>query len=81
MRRSVEGISLGAVAREAGVSPTPVYRHFDDQMDLLRESVKACWDNFLAALRVGAESSPDPFVAFRDIGDAYVRFALEHQDR
>jgi AcrR family transcriptional regulator len=76
---NVEAISLRAVAREAGVSPTAVYRHFDDHLDLLRETVDACWTNFLAAIRVGAESSPDPFVAFRATGDAYVKFAMEHQ--
>jgi len=73
----VDAISLRAVARRAGVSATAVYRHFDDHLDLLRESVEQCWANFLHALADAAESSDDPFEAFRAMGDAYVRFALE----
>jgi AcrR family transcriptional regulator len=35
---SIESISLRAVARRAGVSPTAVYRHFDDHLDLLHNT-------------------------------------------
>src|SRR6056297_221784 len=73
----IEAISLRAVARRAGVSATAVYRHFDDHVDLLRESVDHCWSSFLHVLSEAAAASPDPFVAFRAMGDAYVRFALE----
>lgn len=75
---SIEGISLRSVARHAGVSPTAVYRHFDDHLDLLRESVEHCWSRFRDVIQNGRDSSPDPFEAFRNTGDAYVRFALEH---
>jgi AcrR family transcriptional regulator len=74
----IEGISLRAVARDAGVSATAVYRHFDDHMDLLRESVEYCWGHFRATLSAASERSDDPFVRFRAMGDAYVQFALEH---
>ena len=47
----IESISLRAVAREAGVSATAVYRHFDDHHDLLRESVEYCWTNFRQVAR------------------------------
>jgi AcrR family transcriptional regulator len=76
---SIEGISLRAVARRAGVSPTAVYRHFDDHLDLLRESVSRCWSNFFEMMVEARNSSGDPFVAFRNAGDAYVRFAMEQQ--
>ncbi|MGI9646308.1 MAG: TetR/AcrR family transcriptional regulator [Ilumatobacteraceae bacterium] len=73
---TLDGISLRAVAREAGVSPTAVYRHFDDHLALLRESVAQCWANFYRAMRDARDSSDDPFVAFRATGEAYVRFAM-----
>jgi len=76
---TIEGISLRAVARRAGVSPTAVYRHFDDHVDLLRESVARCWGNFYEAMLTARNSSTDPFDAFRAAGDAYVRFAIERQ--
>jgi AcrR family transcriptional regulator len=76
---TVDGISLRAVARRAGVSPTAVYRHFDDHRDLLRESIATCWKHFYDVVAEAARSSDDPFDAFRATGDAYVRFAIEHQ--
>jgi AcrR family transcriptional regulator len=76
---TLEGISLRAVAREAGVSPTAVYRHFDDHTTLLRESVELCWNNFLRVMREAQESSDDPFIAFENAGGAYIRFAMDHR--
>jgi AcrR family transcriptional regulator len=76
---NIDSISLRAVARQAGVSPTAVYRHFDDHLDLLRESVVFCWENFRAVIQAGRDSSDDPFVAFRNAGDNYVEFAMNHR--
>lgn len=76
---TIDGISLRAVARRAGVSPTAVYRHFDDHLDLLRESVAGCWTHFYETMLSAAASSDDPFAAFEAAGEAYVRFAMEHQ--
>jgi AcrR family transcriptional regulator len=76
---SIERISLRAVARQAGVSPTAVYRHFDDHLALLRDSIDYCWTNFLAVINDAKNSSDDPFLAFKNTGDAYVDFALKHQ--
>ena len=76
---TIEGISLRAVARRAGVSATAVYRHFDDHLDLLRESVAHCWEQFFEAMVDAAGSSSDPYEALRNSGDAYIRFAMEHQ--
>ena len=56
---TIESISLRAVAREAGVSPTAVYRHFDDHLDLLRESVEFCWTNFYDAIQAGRDNYVD----------------------
>lgn len=74
---NVAQVSLRKVAGRAGVSPTAVYRHFDDHTELLRESVLFCWMNFRDVLQEAKESSDDPFVALRNAGDAYVRFAME----
>lgn len=76
---TIDGISLRAVARRAGVSPTAVYRHFDDHLDLLRESVAQCWRNFYDVMVEARDSSVDPYDSFRAAGDAYIRFAMEHQ--
>lgn len=70
-------VSLRAIAARAGVSPTAVYRHFDDHGELLQHAVAHCWREFERALAVAAASSDDPFLAFRAAGDAYLAFARE----
>jgi AcrR family transcriptional regulator len=75
---TVEGISLRAVARRTGVSPTAVYRHFDDHTELLAESVRYCWEHFRDVMQEASDSSEDPFEAFHASGQAYVRFAMEN---
>lgn len=70
-----EVVSLRAIAARAGVSPTAVYRHFEDHDALLREAVLHCWREFERALVAAAGSTDDPALAFRAAGDAYVAFA------
>ncbi len=74
----IESISLRAVAREAGVSPTAVYRHFEDHHDLLRESVEYCWTSFRQALVDSTLGVTDPFDELERLGAAYAQFALDH---
>ncbi len=74
---SVEGVSLRAAAKRAGVSPTAVYQHFEDRNALLEAAVVACWEGFSAMLADVVADEPDPFLRLRKGGDAYVRFALD----
>jgi AcrR family transcriptional regulator len=73
----VDAVSLRAVAGRAGVSPTAVYRHFDDHLALLRAAVEHCWEEFARAFVDADEGVTDPYERFRRSGDAYVRFAME----
>lgn len=73
----IDAISLRAIAARAGVSPTAVYRHFDDHHDLLRAAVDHCWSEFAQAFVDADEGITDPFERLRTSGDAYVRFAME----
>ena len=41
---SVDGVSLRAAAKRAGVSPMAVYNHFADKDALLVAAVEHCWD-------------------------------------
>lgn len=71
-------LSLRAVARRAGVSPSAPYRHYADR-DALLAAVAASGYQELAERLVAAQpappSSPEDLV---DGAVAYVRFALEH---
>jgi AcrR family transcriptional regulator len=71
-------LSLRQLARDAGVSPTAVYRHFPDKQALLRALADegiARLGRFQAAAIEAREPGIDPFTAN---GRAYVRFALSH---
>jgi AcrR family transcriptional regulator len=69
--KGISGLSLRETARRAGVSHNAPYRHFPDR------------DSLLAALaEEGFEVLTDRLgVNGRDMGSAYVRFALEHPQR
>ncbi|MEV0585047.1 TetR/AcrR family transcriptional regulator [Nonomuraea sp. NPDC050310] len=71
------GLSLRAVARRAGVSPTAPYRHFADR-DALISAVAAegyrDLTEHLAAAHPAPPRTPDDLA---DIAVAYVRFALD----
>lgn len=75
---SVDQISLRGVAREVGVSPTAVYRHFDDHLDLLRQSVDYCWANFHRALTDALVGHDGAYAALRACGEAYCDFAFHN---
>ena len=73
---SVDGVSLRAAAKRAGVSPMAVYNHFADREALLEAAVEHCWGEFRAAIAASLDR-PDPSARLRAAGDAYVRFALD----
>ncbi|MDH4170148.1 MAG: TetR/AcrR family transcriptional regulator [Acidimicrobiia bacterium] len=72
---SIDRVSLRAVAGRAGVSPTAVYRHFEDHADLSESAVLFCWNAFDEALEASSDPELDPFTDFRRMGAAYAAFA------
>ena len=75
----VDGFSLRAAAREAGVNPAAVYRHFDDRAQLLAAVARTGFDQ-LAAQMAAAMQAEEPGQRFRAAGAAYVRFARENPE-
>jgi AcrR family transcriptional regulator len=76
----VESLSLRDVARRAGVSPAAPYHHFATKTDLLSA---IALDGFAELRRVmsdarDAEEGGSPTARLRAIGEAYVRFAIDH---
>jgi AcrR family transcriptional regulator len=69
-----EGLSVRAVAREVGLSPMAMYRHFADKdalMDALLVDGFAAWEAMVASIE-----EPDPVVWLRAVTQAYLEFAL-----
>ena len=73
---SIDKVSVRAVAAAAGVSPTAVYRHFENHTDLLWAAVQYCFDEFARTMTEAAAASTDVYERLRLSGRAYVRFAL-----
>jgi AcrR family transcriptional regulator len=67
------GLTVRAVAAEAGVAPMGVYNHFQDKRGLELAVVDAGFGALQAAL--AAASSPDPRERLYECGQAYRRFA------
>ena len=73
----VEALTLRAVARAAGVSPTAPYRHFADRRALIGAVAEEGFRQLGEALG-SAMASAEGRPGFRQVAVAYVRFAHEH---
>ncbi|MBS1846614.1 MAG: TetR/AcrR family transcriptional regulator [Actinobacteria bacterium] len=73
-----ESVSVRAVTRRAGVSPTALYLHFQNREELFRAVSEECFARLGAAMAGAAEGIDDPREQLNAIGHAYLRFAREH---
>lgn len=71
-KEGVAGLSVREAARRAGVSHSAPYRHFADREALLEALVAEGFQQLSTALENRAG---------RELGEAYVTFALEHPQR
>ena len=71
------GLSLRAVARRAGVSPTAPYRHYADR-EALVAAVSAVGYRELAEKLAEAHPAPSTPADLAEVAVAYVRFSLDH---
>src|ERR1700742_1801745 len=73
-----ENVSVRAVTRRAGVSPTALYLHFENREELFIAVSEACFaelgDVMCAAAEGAGGDSRDQLIA---MGHAYLRFARE----
>ena len=81
--RGPSAVTVREAARRVGVSPSAAYRHFADQLDLLRAVAATALQELAARMRAALAAVPrldDPtlfaLARFRAVGLAYVEFAL-----
>jgi AcrR family transcriptional regulator len=77
-RDGVQGLTLRAAAREAGVSHAAPTHHFGDMTGLLSELAAVGFRRFGAALREAASPQGTAHARLDAMGMAYVRFARSH---
>ncbi len=68
-------VSVRAIARRAGVSPTALYLHFADRDALVSAAVDAGFAAFNATLMGAARTESDPFASLEVTSLAYLSFA------
>lgn len=73
------GFTLSEAAREAGVTPAAVYRHFAGREDLIAEAARQGYEIFADLLDYAYdEGRPSVLAAFEKTGRAYLAFARKH---
>lgn len=69
------GLSIRAVTKRAGVSPTAFYLHFDQREELLAACLERCFAEFRDTVRAATETIADPRARLIRAGLAYTEFA------
>jgi AcrR family transcriptional regulator len=73
-----ESVSVRAVTRRAGVSPTALYLHFENREELFRAVSEECFAELGDVMCAAGEAAgADPRVQLVAMGHAYLRFARE----
>ncbi len=82
LESGVAGFSLRATARRAGVSPSAPAHHFGDAAGLLTEVAARGFEELARSLcEAEQRGGADPAARLRELGTAYVAFALRHPAR
>ncbi len=68
-------VSIRAVAKSAGVSPTAAYRHFEDRDALITAACDQCFNEFAQVMLDATTSVTDPFDRLNAAGLAYLDYA------
>jgi len=71
----VSKVSVRAITRRAGVSPTALYLHFPDRDSVVDAAIDAGFTAFNAALAEAAAGETDPRERLYAMGIAYLAFA------
>lgn len=79
--KGIGSLSLRALARRVGVSPTAPYHHFRDKAALVRALAEDALSDLDAVLADADAAHSDPEEQLRAQGVAYVLFAVDHPER
>jgi AcrR family transcriptional regulator len=78
-RHGLEGLSLRDVAKDVGITPMAIYRHFENKqalIDALVVDALATWSE-----RARSVPKAQPLIWFKRIGEAFLDFALREPRR
>ncbi len=73
------GFTLSEAAKQAGVTPAAVYRHFEGREDLIAEAARQGFVMFADLMQYAYDKGqPSALAAFEATGRAYLAFARKH---
>ena len=73
------GFTLSEAAKQAGVTPAAVYRHFGGREDLIAEAARQGFEMFADLMQFAYDKGqPSALAAFEVTGRAYLAFACKH---
>ncbi len=73
------GFTLSEAAKQAGVTPAAVYRHFEGREDLIAEAARQGYEIFADLMEYAYETGqPSALASFEATGRAYLAFARRH---
>ncbi|MBK0328318.1 TetR/AcrR family transcriptional regulator [Rhodobacteraceae bacterium F11138] len=73
------GFTLSETAKQAGVTPAAVYRHFEGREDLIAEAARQGFEMFAELMQYAYDQGqPSALAAFEATGRAYLAFARKH---
>ncbi len=77
--RGPTGFTLSEAAKQAGVTPAAVYRHFEGREDLIAEAALQGYEIFADVMDYAYDGgTPSALAAFEATGRAYLAFARKH---
>ena len=79
-RHGVQGVTMRQIAAELHCSPTTAYRYFKNKEEILAAVRAAAFIRFCEVIEEATRSSPDLRKSARNVGQAYLGFALKHPD-
>lgn len=78
-KKGPEGFVLSEAAKQAGVTPAAVYRHFSGKEDLIAEAARQGYEIFTDVMQFAYDSGqPSALAAFEATGRAYLAFARKY---
>jgi AcrR family transcriptional regulator len=78
-QRGPTGFTLSEAAKQAGVTPAAVYRHFDGREALIAEAARQGYEVFADLMEYAYQSGqPSALKAFEATGRAYLAFARKY---
>lgn len=78
-KQGIERLTMRSLSEWVGVSRTAAYRHFSNKSDLLTATATEGFELFSQALNAARiDLEKDEFSRFRNMGTAYISFAVEN---